>query len=245
MKRYKQLATAGVALSIVGVLAGCSTGNSSVTNESSATNVTQSAANTASQQTSNSSATNMTTTNVSKPTNDTNTANTSQNQDSGQKSGTQSGTASYYKWLQKVTYSSTKVREIKQTSQQQGITAYVPDKMGGPSGYYVPGEVQKGSNYSMSLNFEDMTFYEAPSWQAIKQSLTPQSGSISILDGGSYTLSGKKQGQWYTLQYSDGARSDIFVVHEGNTWVGIVPNPAKYTIPSLVQAVAETLKSIS
>lgn len=244
MKRYKQLATAGVALSIVGVLAGCGTGNSStpMTNNSGSSNVALSPANNTSQQTSD---TNTSINNTSKPTTDTNSTNTSQNQDSGQKSGTQSATAGYYKGLKKVTYSSTEVQKIKQTSQQQGITASVPDKMGGPSGYYVPGRVQKGSNHSMSLNFEDMTFYEAPSWQAIKHSLTPQSGSISILNGGSYTLSGKEQGQWYTLKYSDGARSDIFVVQEGNTWVGIVPNPAKYTIPSLVQAVAETLKPIS
>lgn len=174
-----------------------------------------------------------------------NSKTSSSSQTPGQQSGTQSGTAGYYKGLQTVQYSSAETQKITQMAKQQGLTAYVPAKMGGPSGYYVPGSVSQGTAHSIKVPFEDMAFYEAPSWQDIQQALSPQSGSVSVLTGGSYTLSGGEHGQWYTLKYSDGARSDIFVLQEGSTWVGIVPNPAKSTIPSLVQAVAQTLKPIS
>ncbi|MCF8564189.1 hypothetical protein LLE49_05470 [Alicyclobacillus tolerans] len=233
MIRHKEWPTVGLALSIVGILAGCATAGNTTSSK-----VTNSGATSTSQS-------NPNLTNNSAPQQTNGSTYTTENQSSGQQSGTKSATAGYYKGLKTVTYSSAETQKIKQISQQQGIRAYVPDQMGGPSGYYVPGRVTKGSSHSMRLQFEDMTFYEAPSWKDIKQALSPQSGSVSILNGGSYTLSGKEEGQWSTLKYSDGARSDIFVLHKGSTWVGIVPNPAKSTIPSLVQAVAETLQSIS
>ncbi|QSO45854.1 hypothetical protein [Alicyclobacillus mengziensis] len=232
MKRHKQWLTAGLALSIVGVLAGCATTGNTQVNKSGTTNTSQSQSN----------STNDTS---GQPSNVTNKTSTVENQASGQQSGTKSATAGYYKGLKTVTYASAETQKIKQISQQQGITAYVPGKMGGPSGYYVPGNAAKGSSHSITISFEDMSFYEAPSWQDIKQALSPKNGSIDVLAGGSYMLSGNKQGQWYTLKYSDGARSDIYAFQEGNTWVGIVPNPAKSTIPSLVQAVAQTLRPIS
>jgi hypothetical protein len=266
MKNYKQWVTTGVALGIVGVLAGCATsGNTDMslgsigTRNISESKATLNVANTSQptnivtkpvhrpnpENTSTSTAATSPTSPTSTTRTDTSHRTADHGEGMGQQSGSKSATAGYLTGLKRVTYSSSKVQNIMQLSQEQGITAYVPAKMGGPSGYYVPGLVSKDLSHSMSIGFEDMTFYEAASWTDIRQSLSPRSGSLTILIGGRYTLTGTEQGQWYTLEYSDGARSDLFVLHRGGTWIAVVPNPAKSTIPSLVQAVAETLQPIS
>lgn len=107
-----------------------------------------------------------------------------------------------------------------------------------------PGSPQ-GSKHVIVLPFEDMSFYEASSRNDLISFFTyPHypNYKLAIDKGGSYTLSGGEHGQWYTFKYSDGVRFDLFVFQEGDTWMGIEPNSAKYTIPELVQAVAETLQ---
>ncbi|MCI0184914.1 hypothetical protein [Sulfoacidibacillus ferrooxidans] len=164
----------------------------------------------------------------------------------GQRSGSKSGTEEDYKTLNVVEYSSSEIIKLQNIAHQQSIKAYIPSKMGGPSGWYVPG-APAGADHAETIPFEDMSFYEASSWNGLIQSsyFTSTKSKLTIDRGGSYTLSGGQQGQWYTLKYSDGAREDLFVLREGNTWVGIVPNAAKSTIPELVQAVAETLQPMS
>lgn len=163
-----------------------------------------------------------------------------------QKSGTKAATQQDYQTLSVVTYSSTEMQKLRDISQQAGVKVYVPHKMGGPSGYYKPAAPQTADHVAL-LSFEDMSLYEASSWKSLIGSsyFTSSNQTPVVSQGGSYTLSGGEQGQWYTIHYSDGARTDLFVVKQGNTLIGIEPNSAKYTIPSLVQAVAETLQPIS
>lgn len=148
-----------------------------------------------------------------------------------------------YQTLNTVKYSASETEKIDALSKQREVKVYIPTKMGGPSGWYVPG-TPNGSNHVVVVPFEDMSFYEASSWTNLIGYFSSSNHKPAIDKGGSYTLTGEEHGQWYTFKYSDGARCDLFALQEGNTWIGIEPNPAKYTIPAHVQAVAETLQPV-
>lgn len=158
-------------------------------------------------------------------------------------SGSKTATSQDYQTLNTVKYSTSETEKIDALSKQQGVTVYIPSKMGGPSGWYVPG-TPKSSNHVVEVPFEDMSFYETSSWTNLIGYFSSSNHKPAIDKGGSYTLIGGAHGQWYTFKYTDGARFDLFALQEGNTWIGIEPNPAKYTIPELVQAVAETLQPL-
>lgn len=165
---------------------------------------------------------------------------------SSQISGTQTATEQYDQILSAVTYSNIEMKKLNDLSQKEGVTVYIPRKMGGPSGFYKPSAPQ-AADHVVFLSFEDMSFYEASTWSGLIGSsyFTSSNQKPVVQQGGSYTLNHGGHGQWYTIAYSDGARCNLFVVKQGNTLIGIVPNPAKYTIPSLVQAVSQTLQPIS
>ncbi|WDL98878.1 hypothetical protein [Alicyclobacillus sp. ALC3] len=161
----------------------------------------------------------------------------------GVASGSKTATTQDYQTLNTVKYSTSETSKIDALSKQQGVKVYIPSKMGGPSGWYVPG-TPNGSNHVVVVPFEDMSFYEASSWTNLIGYFSSANEKPAIDKGGSYTLIGGAHGQWYTFKYTDGARFDLFALQEGNTWIGIEPNPAKYTISELVQAVAETLQPV-
>lgn len=164
---------------------------------------------------------------------------------SGLSSTTKSATLRYYENLDHVNYSSVEMREIKAVSRQQHVKFYIPSKMGGPSGWYVPGSPQ-GSKHVVFLPFEDMAFYEAPSWNTLIKSnyFNSPNVKLTIDKGGIYKVNKVESGQWYTLNYSNGAMRSLFILQKGTTWIGIEPNAAKVPILPLIQAVSKTLELI-
>ncbi|GLG01217.1 hypothetical protein Alches_12560 [Alicyclobacillus hesperidum subsp. aegles] len=238
--KHKQWITAGLALSIVGMVAGCATGNSStpVTNNSASTNSTQSVTNNTAQQT-NSTTVNNTTGN----TNTSNPAGSNANSHSSGSVTTQSGGNGQP--LNALTYTKSQLSQIKQTAKNQSIqTPYALSKSGGNSGVYKLAQVS-GKNNVMKLTYENITVYEATYFDNISNALQALAKGNKMDQESSLTLSNGQKAQWWKITYSSGSIVYILTVQMNNTWIALMPPASQAPHKPLTQAIAATLTPVS
>lgn len=197
MKRNKKWLTAGLALSIVGVLAGCATaGNttSSKVNNLGTTNTLQLTSNS--------------TNNVSQQTNSsTNITNSSQNQNSGQQGGTES-----------VKYSKTQTSLIQKAAQLNGVTTpYVPT-------ISLKGDIFQnagGTNTSPNSIPKDGTFSVVFKNMVFNESNTPIIGGGVVIKKQNTILKSGISAQWIEVQGKIASPSWVLSFKDGNTYINM------------------------
>lgn len=143
--------------------------------------------------------------------------------------------------LVQVPYTSAQISELKGLATAQGITSpYVPTEMGGPSGVYRLLSA-KGKNHVLSLNFNDMTVFNANSRKDIVDALSIQGTKVAMEKD--FKLYDGSFASWWKITYPHGNFVEILTLKEGGTWVALEPNPA-HPLHSFEEGVANYMVPI-